>query len=73
LRKARRGTTIASMKQLGLGLNLSTKKPRKREFLEEMERVVPWGVLVQIVEPHYPKAKTGRPPFGIGSVAAPGT
>ena len=53
------------MKQLGLGLNLSTKKTRKREFLEEMERVVPWGALVQIVEPHYPKAKTGRPPFGI--------
>jgi IS5 family transposase len=53
------------MKQLGLGLNLSTKKTRKREFLEEMERVVPWAVLVQIVEPHYPKAKTGRPPFAI--------
>jgi IS5 family transposase len=58
-------TTISTMKQLGLGLNLSTKKTRKREFLEEMERVVPWGVLVQIVEPYYPKAKTGRPPFGI--------
>ncbi|WP_172705228.1 hypothetical protein [Variovorax paradoxus] len=29
------------MKQLGLGLNLSAKKTRKREFLEEMERVVP--------------------------------
>ena len=27
--------------------------------------MVPWGVLVQIVEPHYPRAKTGRPPFGI--------
>jgi IS5 family transposase len=53
------------MKQLGLGLNLSMKKTRKREFLEQMERVVPWAVLVQIVEPHYPKAKTGRPPFGI--------
>ena len=53
------------MKQLGLGLNLSTKKTRKREFLEEMERVVPWAVLVQVVEPYYPKAKTGRPPFGI--------
>jgi IS5 family transposase len=53
------------MKQLGLGLNLSTKKTRKREFLEEMERVVPWSVLVQVVEPYYPKAKTGRPPFGI--------
>ena len=56
---------VTAMKQLGLGLNLSTKRTRKREFLEEMERVVPWGVLVQIVEPHYPKAKTGRPPFGI--------
>ena len=53
------------MKQLGLGLNLSTKKTRKRELLEEMERVVPWAVLVQIVEPHYPRAKTGRPPFAI--------
>jgi transposase, IS5 family len=56
---------VTAMKQLGLGLNLSTKRTRKREFLEEMERVVPWGVLVQIVEPHYPRAKTGRPPFGI--------
>ena len=53
------------MKQLGLGLNLSTKKTRKREFLEDMERVVPWAALVQIVAPYYPKAKTGRPPFGI--------
>ena len=51
--------------QLGLGLNLSTKKTRKREFLEEMERVVPWSALVQIVEPHCPRAKTGRPPFSV--------
>jgi IS5 family transposase len=53
------------MKQLGLGLNLSTKKTRKREFLEEMEHVVPWDQLVQLVRPHAPKAKTGRPSFGI--------
>ena len=51
--------------QLGLGLNLSTKKTRKREFLDEMDRVVPWSALVQIVEPHSPRAKTGRPPFAI--------
>jgi len=56
---------MMDMKQLGLGLNLSTKKTRKREFLEEMERVVPWEALVQIVTPHYSKAKTGRPPFAI--------
>jgi IS5 family transposase len=53
------------MKQLGLGLNLSTKKTRKGKFLDEMERVVPWPALVQIVEPHCPRAKTGRPPFAV--------
>jgi len=46
-------------------LNLSTKKTRKREFLEEMERVVPWAALVQIVEPHCPRARTGRPPMPV--------
>lgn len=29
------------MKQADLGLNLSTKRTRKREFLEQMDRVVP--------------------------------
>src|ERR1700712_5833601 len=53
------------MKQISLGLNLSNKKTRKREFLEQMEKVVPWAVLVQIVAPHCPKSKTGRPPFPI--------
>ncbi len=53
------------MKQLGLGLKLSTKRTRKREFLDEMERVVPWAALVEIVQPHCPRAKTGRPPFAV--------
>lgn len=53
------------MKQLGLGLNLSTKRTRKREFLEEMEGVVPWAALVQLVEPHCPRAKTGRPAYAV--------
>ena len=53
------------MRQVSLGLNLSTKKTRKREFLDEMERVVPWKALVQIIEPCWPKSKTGRPPFAI--------
>jgi IS5 family transposase len=53
------------MKQADLGLNLSRKKTRKREFLEEMNRVVPWSDLIALIEPHYPKGKTGRPPMGI--------
>jgi IS5 family transposase len=51
------------MKQADLGLNLSTKKTRKREFLGEMDRVVPWEALAALIEPHYPQGKTGRPPM----------
>jgi len=36
------------MEQFGLGLNLSTKKTCKREFLEEIEHLVPSGALVQV-------------------------
>ena len=39
------------MTQLGLGLDLSTKRTRKREFLDEMQRVVPWLKLIALIEP----------------------
>ena len=42
------------MTQMDLGLNLSTKRTRKREFLDEMARVVPWRKLIALIEPHYP-------------------
>jgi IS5 family transposase len=53
------------MKQADLGLNLSTKRTRKREFLGEMNRVVPWAALVELVAPHAPEGKRGRPPFAV--------
>jgi len=53
------------MKQATLNLNLSVKKTRKREFLEQMEHVVPWGDLVALIAPYYPEGKTGRPPFSL--------
>lgn len=53
------------MKQADLGLNLSTKRTRKREFLAQMERVVPWAALVQLVTPHAPEGRVGRPPFSV--------
>ena len=56
------------MKQFDLGLKLSTKRTRKREFLDEMQRVVPWAELIALIEPHYPKGKTGRPPMGIATM-----
>lgn len=53
------------MKQSSLDLNLSNKKTRKREFLLEMERVVPWATLVGLIAPYYPEGKNGRPPFAL--------
>ena len=48
------------MKQSRLDLNLSVKKTRKREFLSEMDLVVPWAALIA---PYYPEGRQGRPPF----------
>jgi transposase, IS5 family len=53
------------MKQSCFDLNLSNKKTRKREFLFEMDRVVPWAVLVELIAPYYPEGKNGRPPFAL--------
>ena len=51
------------MKQASLGLGNSTKSTRKRTFLAEMERVVPWSALVELVAPYTPEGRRGRPPF----------
>ena len=53
------------MKQVVLNLNLNLKKTRKREFLEQMEQVVPWAALVELIAPYYPEGRTGRPPFSL--------
>jgi transposase, IS5 family len=58
------------MKQMSLGTTgyeRKTKRTRKREFLDEMNLVVPWAELVGLVTPHAPArgAKGGRPPFAV--------
>lgn len=53
------------MKQTDLELNLTRNRTGKREFLAQMERVVPWGALVELVAPHAPEGKKGRPPFPV--------
>jgi IS5 family transposase len=58
-----------SMKQRTLammtGFERYTKKTKRAAFLEEMEQVVPWRELCALIEPHYPKAGSGRPPIGV--------
>ena len=59
------------MKQIILaasGFALVTKTTRKRVFLGEMNRVVPWSELVGLIAPFAaisPAANGGRPPFAV--------
>ncbi|MET0106671.1 MAG: IS5 family transposase [Sedimenticola sp.] len=43
------------------------RKPTRREqFLNEMERIIPWEGLCGVIEPFYPKGEgAGRPPVGV--------
>jgi IS5 family transposase len=54
--------------QQELGLNLITRRTRKAVFLEEMNLVVPWTVLLALIAPHAPCAKTGRSPFDLATM-----
>lgn len=57
-----RQQTLASQ----AGFEKYGRKTRREQFLEEMEQVVPWEEMEQLVFPHYPKAGNGRPPVGLG-------
>jgi transposase, IS5 family len=46
-------------KQFGFGdyeQSTAKKRTKRERFLAEMEAVVPWKALVELIEPHYPKS-----------------
>jgi len=47
----------------GLAYENKKKQTRREKFLQEMDRVVPWEELLQIIRKHYPKAGNGRQPL----------
>ena len=60
-------------KQLGFTdyeLTTSKKRTKREKFLAEMEAVVPWQELIDLIEPHYPKTskKGGRPPYPLATM-----
>jgi IS5 family transposase len=60
-------------KQLGFSdyeLTTAKKQTKREKFLSEMEVVVPWQALIDVIEPHYPKAnkKGGRPPYPLATM-----
>ena len=53
------------MKQASIGLKLIAKQTRKQVFLEQMDRVVSWAALVELIAPCYHEGRTGRSPFAL--------
>ena len=49
----------------GLAWQNKGKKTRRERFLAEMDAIIPWRQLLNLIEPHYPKAGKGRPPLGL--------
>lgn len=41
------------------------KITRREKFLARMEEIIPWGSLVAVIKPFYPKGERGRPPVGL--------
>jgi IS5 family transposase len=58
------------MRQLTLASQASFakfgRKGRREIFLDQMEQVVPWALLLALIEPYYPKGGNGRQPVGLG-------
>lgn len=44
------------------------KQTRREVFLAEMDQVIPWTVLLALIEPNYPKAGRGRRPYPLATM-----
>lgn len=44
---------------------LMQAKTKKKEFLSQMERIIPWGEWIGIIQPHYYKGERGNKPFDL--------
>jgi len=42
---------------------LAQAKTKKKEFLGQIDRIVPWGEWLSIIEPHYYKGERGNKPY----------
>ena len=52
-----------SLSFASLAYDNKKKKTRREKFLQEMDKVIPWKDLIEIIERYYPKAGNGRQPM----------
>jgi len=57
--------TLAMAADQGSGFEQHRRPTRREEFLETMNRIVPWAELCRVIERYYPKRGNGRPPIGL--------
>ena len=50
----------------GLSDELSQVRTKKKEFLSQIERIVPWGEWIELIRPHYYKGERGNKPYDLG-------
>ncbi|MEY4684372.1 MAG: hypothetical protein RLZ25_831 [Pseudomonadota bacterium] len=46
-------------------LQNKSRQTRREVLLSQMEKSIPWALLVALIEPFYPTGERGRPPIGI--------
>ena len=44
---------------------LSQVRTKKKEFLEQIERIVPWGEWINLIKPCYYKGERGNKPYDL--------
>ena len=49
----------------GLSDELSQVRTKKKEFLSQIERIVPWGEWIKLIRPHYYKGERGNKPYDL--------
>ncbi len=48
------------------GFEKYRERTRKEQFLDEIEQIIPWKELCEVIEPYYPKPQgAGRKPIGV--------
>ena len=57
--------TLAMAVDQGAGFEQYRRPTRRDLFLKNMNEIVPWQQLCEVVEPHYPKGQGGRPTIGL--------
>ena len=58
-------------KQLTLSVykdELAQVKTRKKEFLRQMDSIIPWGEWIGIIKPHYYKGERGNKPYDLETI-----